>query len=127
MFNFFISKIGNILLIFFLLTFSSYASVCSDDYIISGGRAINLLPDVNFEIFEKEDSLIVIRGSLVLTFSNLEFIIENEKHIKRYSLYFIGENYYFDLISFGNKIYENWEQYADGNFKRGFGGVCKIK
>ncbi len=101
------------------------ADICTDDYIISGGRSITLLPDVPFEIIENDKSLFVRRGTLILEFLKLENIIDNEKVVKRFALEFIGDTYYFDLISTDNGINKTWEQYANGASKRGFGGVCK--
>jgi hypothetical protein len=101
---------------------NTFAYTCTDDYIISGGRSIDLLPDKSFEIFQNGTDLIVIRGTLVLKFSHLEIIESNKIQIKRYSLTFTSDKYYFDLINDKNEW--QWEQYASGSSKRGFGGEC---
>ena len=102
----------------------SVADTCTDDYIISGGRSIDLLQDKPFQIIEKDTDLIVIRGSLVLKFINLKTIENDQLHIKRYSLIFLNDEYYFDIIEMDDKEKRRWEQYATGTSKRGFGGMC---
>jgi hypothetical protein len=106
------------------LHLASIADTCTDDYIISGGRAINLLQDKPFQIIEKDKDLIVIRGTLVLKFLNLKIIENSQSHIKRYSLIFLNDEYYFDIIEINDIEKRRWEQYAAGSSKRGFGGIC---
>jgi hypothetical protein len=101
------------------------ADICTDDYIISGGRSIILLPDIPFEILESKTSLFVRRGTLILEFTKPENIFDNEQLIKRYSLEFIGDTYYFDLLSTKDSTQKKWKQYANEPSKRGFGGECK--
>ena len=117
------------ILYIFILSISTLANadICTDDYIISGGRSITLLPDIPFEILESNKSLFVRRGTLILEFVKPANIIDNEKIVNRYSLEFIGDTYYFDLISIKNGTEKKWEQYANGASKRGFGGTCKAE
>ncbi len=100
------------------------AVICTDDYIISGTRSITLLPDIPFEILEKNNTLIVRRGTLILKFAKSDNIIDNKKSVTRYSLKFIADTYYFDLISNSDNKEIKWEQYATEPSKRGFGGSC---
>jgi len=120
------TKLSRILFIFlFAASTLASADICTDDYIISGGRSINLLPDMPFQILESNKSLIVLRGTLILEFAQHENIIDNGKSVKRYSLEFIGDTYYFDLMrNFDDKDI-TWEQYAIKPSKRGFGGTCR--
>jgi hypothetical protein len=118
---------GNILAALAIFFFSSitFADTCTDDYIISGGRAIDLLPDNPFKILENGTELIVARGTLILKFTNLKIIEKDQLYIKRYSLIFINDEYYFDLIKMNDENQWGWEQYETGKAKRGFGGICK--
>lgn len=115
------------ILYFFLLAVSTLANadICTDDYIISGFRSISLLPDIPFEILESNQRLFVRRGTLILEFAKPENITENGKSVKRYSLIFIGDTYYFDLIRDSDNKEIKWEQYAIDPLKRGFGGACR--
>jgi hypothetical protein len=105
----------------------SMADTCTDDYIISGGRAIDLLPDKPFQIIERDNYLIVIRDTLVLNFINLKIIENGQFRTKRYSLIYLNDEYFFDIIEINNKEDRKWEQYAAGSSKRGFGGICLNK
>lgn len=115
---------NKIILLTFFFHSVSFALMCTDDYIISGGRAIDLLQDKPFQIIEKDTELIVIREKLNIKFINPKIIDNGKYSIKRYSLKLINDEYYFDIfkINDGNKW--QWEQYAAGSSKRGFGGVC---
>jgi hypothetical protein len=114
-----------IIVAFITVLFSAVVSskTCTDDYIISGGRSIALLPDNPFQIFEKDSELIVVRGTLVFKFYNPVIVNHNGNLVKRYELIFIDEKYFFDMTNSLNEKFK-WEQYANSQGKRGFGGTC---
>lgn len=122
-------KISRNILFSCIMLISSLASadICTDDYIISGGRAIPLLPDQPFEILETDLSLTVRRGTFILEFVKPTNILKEKTIAKRYSLDFIGDKYYFELSTADENNDRKWEQYANEEFKRGFGGLCKVK
>lgn len=74
------------------------ASTCTEDYIISGGRKINLIPDL-FQIKQMNSSLMIQRGDFTLIFIYMKEINEENLLIRRYSLDFIGNQYHFYLIN----------------------------
>jgi hypothetical protein len=115
------NKIILVTLFFHSITF---ALTCTDDYIISGGRAIDLLQDNPFQIIEKDTELIVIREKFIIKFINPQIIDNGKYYIKRYSLKYINDDYYFDIYKINDDYKWHWEQYAAGSSKRGFGGVC---
>lgn len=113
-------------LIYMALTLptAAIASTCTDDYIISGGRKIDLLPDFPFNIQQMNSSISIQRREFILIFSNMKEISERNLIIKRYSLEFLGDQYHFDLIDSLDDGIKKWEQYSTGVGSRGFGGVC---
>jgi hypothetical protein len=114
-------------LIYMALTLptAAIASTCTDDYIISGGRKIDLLPDFPFNIQQMNSSISIQRREFILIFSNMKEISERNLRIKRYSLEFLGDQYHFDLIHSLDDGIKRWEQYSTGVGSRGFGGVCR--
>ena len=108
-----------------ILPTAAIASTCTEDYIISGGRKIDLLPDFPFNIQQMNSSISIQRGDFVLIFSNMQGVYEKNLQIQRYHLEFIGDQYYFDLIHSQDDNIKRWEQYSTGVGKRGFGGICR--
>lgn len=108
-----------------ILPSAAIAVICTDDYIISGGRKIDLLPDYPFYIQQMNSSISIQRGDFVLIFSNMQEVYENNLQIQRYSLEFIGDQYQFDLIYSKDDDTKRWEQYSTGVGRRGFGGICR--
>lgn len=107
-----------------ILPSATIAITCTDDYIISGGRKIDLLPDYPFYIQQTDSSISIQRGDFVLIFSNMQEVYEKNLQIQRYNLEFIGDQYHFDLIHSQDDNIKRWEQYSTGVGKRGFGGIC---
>jgi hypothetical protein len=101
------------------------SGTCTDDYIISGGRKIDLLPDFPFHIQQMNSSISIQRGDFILIFSNRKEVYERNVKILRYSLDFIGNQYYFDLIQSQGDGIKRWEQYSTDVGRRGFGGICR--
>ncbi len=108
-----------------ILPTAAIASTCTDDYIISGGRKIDLLPDFPFNIQQISSSISIQRGEFILIFRNMKEISEQNLRIKRYSLDFLTDQYHFDLIHSLDDDIKRWEQYSTGAGRRGFGGVCR--
>lgn len=108
-----------------ILPTTAITSTCTDDYIISGGRKIDLLPDSPFHIQQMNSSISIQRGDFILIFSNMKAVLERNVKIQRYSLDFIGDQYHFDLIQSQEDDIKRWEQYSTGVGRRGFGGVCR--
>lgn len=114
------------LLVFLMLIYQlRFASTCTDDYIISGNRKIDLLPDFPFYIEQVNSSISIRRGEFVLIFTGMRLLAEKNMQIKRYDLDFIGDKYHFNLIYPTGEDITRWEQYSTGVGRRGFGGVCR--
>lgn len=113
------------LLIYMVLILPTAAIASTDDYIISGGRKIDLLPDFPFNIQQMNSSISIQRGEFILIFSNMKEISERNLRIKRYSLEFLGDQYRFDLIHSLDDGIKRWVQYSTGVGSRGFGGVFR--
>lgn len=111
--------------IIFIIPFTVIASTCTDDYIISSGRKIDLLPDFPFHIQQINSSISIKRGEFILIFTNMKEISEPNLKINRYVLEFLGDQYHFDLIHSLDDGIKRWEQYSTGVGRRGFGGVCR--
>lgn len=103
------------------------ADICTDDYIISGGRSIPLLPDYPFEISESQSILIVRRGTLIFKFTNPIEVFDGQIKTVSYSTILIGDKYIFELTDLGSGQGRSWKQYASGGNVRGFGGICKYE
>lgn len=69
-----------------ILPSATIAITCTDDYIISGGRKIDLLPDHPFYIQQMNSSISIQRGDFVLIFSNMQEVYEKNLQIQRYNL-----------------------------------------
>jgi hypothetical protein len=108
-----------------ILPSATIAVTCTDDYIISGGRKIDLLPDSPFHIQQMNSSILIQRGDFILIFSNMKDIYEKDVQIQRYDLEYIGDQYHFDLIHSQDDGIKRWEQYSTGVGRRGFGGICR--
>jgi hypothetical protein len=108
-----------------ILPTAAVTSTCTDDYIISGGRKIDLLPDSPFHIQQMDSSISIQRGNFILIFSSMKEFHEKNVKIWRYSLAFIGDQYHFDLIQSQDDDIKRWEQYSTDVGRRGFGGICR--
>ncbi len=98
------------------------SALCVDELMIVGAKTIPLLPNGSFKVHLQPDLVLIDRAGFYLKFSSDPSSVPGSK---RYSVVFLDELYFFEMHRIADSNWR-WMQYADDQFKRGFGGSCVL-